>query len=153
MNESTMLDKLYYLEKTKSDIRDSLINRGVSVPSDTPFREYAELIDLIGSEELILIEQYKEGILSVINRLNRKFGLRIPLEVNFNNILSSIDSVFMPVVYCNADINSKISYSNYGMKTNISMKTKKQSNGGIFSSKCKVDYKNYEMEVRPYVEY
>lgn len=43
----TIADKLNYLKWTKSDIRDAIIEKGVDVPADLPFRQYADKIDAI----------------------------------------------------------------------------------------------------------
>lgn len=38
-------DKVEYLDETKTDIREAIINKGVEVGEDDPFRSYAEKID------------------------------------------------------------------------------------------------------------
>lgn len=45
----TIADKLTYLGQTKSEIRDAIISKGVSVPANTTFREYAGKIRGIGA--------------------------------------------------------------------------------------------------------
>ena len=52
MSDSTMLDKLYYLESTKGLIKSALEEKGVEVPTNTPFRQYPSLIRNLGSGEL-----------------------------------------------------------------------------------------------------
>lgn len=43
----TLEEKLNYLNETKNLIRQALIAKGVEVPENTPFREYAEKINTI----------------------------------------------------------------------------------------------------------
>ena len=45
----TISDKLLYLQNTKTAIRDSLINKGIAVPLNTPFRDYAAKINTISA--------------------------------------------------------------------------------------------------------
>ena len=40
----TIAEKLQYLKDTKSQIKAAIVEKGVSVPNDKPFREYADLI-------------------------------------------------------------------------------------------------------------
>ena len=47
--EVTIADRLNYLIETKRLIREAIIARGVEVPEDTPFREYANKISQISS--------------------------------------------------------------------------------------------------------
>ncbi|UUC46545.1 BspA family leucine-rich repeat surface protein [Flavobacterium cerinum] len=46
----TIADKLTYLGQTKSEIRDAILSKGVTVPTDTTFREYAGKIREIQAE-------------------------------------------------------------------------------------------------------
>lgn len=43
----TVADKLSYLSDTKADIRAAMIDMGLDVPTNTPFREYGQLIRTI----------------------------------------------------------------------------------------------------------
>lgn len=47
--EVTIADRLNYLIETKRLIREAIIARGVEVPENTPFREYANKISQISS--------------------------------------------------------------------------------------------------------
>ncbi|MEG2716927.1 MAG: hypothetical protein RR961_06260 [Eubacterium sp.] len=53
----TMEEKLNYLEETKRLIRNAIIGKGVDVPENTPFREYAEKINII----VVAIEPISTG--------------------------------------------------------------------------------------------
>lgn len=46
----TIADKLTYLGQTKTEIRDAILSKGVTVPTDTTFREYAGKIREIQAE-------------------------------------------------------------------------------------------------------
>ena len=82
MSNSSMLDKLYYLEVTKEEIRNALIDKGLEVPNDLTFREYANLIRNIGSESGLI---------------NTKLLERIMLEdIKINNINTS-DNVLIEI--------------------------------------------------------
>lgn len=43
----TVADKLNYLSGTKDQIKAAIVQKGVAVPEDTPFRQYARLIKRI----------------------------------------------------------------------------------------------------------
>lgn len=46
----TTAEKLAYLANTKADIRAAMVEKGIEVPENTPFREYAEKIAAIPSK-------------------------------------------------------------------------------------------------------
>lgn len=46
---STIAQKLADLAQIKADIRQAIIDKGIDVPSDTPFADYASLIGDISS--------------------------------------------------------------------------------------------------------
>lgn len=47
---NTTQDKLALLLRTKSNIKNAIILNGVSVPANTPFSGYPDLIDLIAEQ-------------------------------------------------------------------------------------------------------
>ena len=62
----TTADKLNYLDQTKTAIKDAIITKGVSVPDNTTFREYANKIEEIsggggGSPIDTLVEYAKQN--------------------------------------------------------------------------------------------
>ena len=155
---SDLLRKLQYLQATKEEIKQSIINKGVSVDTDIPFRQYPNLISEFKSKQevdglLEDIDKQKENIVSIINKLNNKFGTDIPTNAGIDIILSSIDEIIMTTVFCRATIKSKMNYDDFNMKTNINMITKAQkTNNNKFTIKDKMDYLDFNMEVRKYVE-
>ena len=65
---STIADKLAYLAETKNQIKASIIEKGVDVPDDTPFREYANKIAAIeASTTSYVVGEPVELILSTAN--------------------------------------------------------------------------------------
>lgn len=55
----TTADKLVYLEETKADIRAALVEKGLDVPENTPFREYGDLIRGISGDSLATVGDVK----------------------------------------------------------------------------------------------
>ncbi len=47
----TLAEKLTYLAQTKAQIRQAIIDKGVEVPENTPFRDYARQIGQITTGE------------------------------------------------------------------------------------------------------
>lgn len=58
---STVQDKLTYLSDTKEHIKAAIESKGVSVPADTPFREYAELVESISGGGDVTVSGYVIG--------------------------------------------------------------------------------------------
>ena len=83
MSNSSMLDKLYYLEVTKEEIRNALIDKGLEVPNDLTFREYANLIRNIGSESGLINTKLLERIMLEdigLNNINISENVLIELK-------------------------------------------------------------------------
>lgn len=55
----TTKDKLVYLEETKADIRAALVEKGMDVPENTPFREYGKMIREISGDSLATVGDVK----------------------------------------------------------------------------------------------
>lgn len=55
----TTAEKLAYLEETKADIRAAMMEKGLSVPESTPFREYGDLIRGISGDSLATVGDVK----------------------------------------------------------------------------------------------
>ncbi len=55
----TTAEKLAYLEETKADIRAALVEKGLDVPENTPFREYGDLIRGISGDSLATVGDVK----------------------------------------------------------------------------------------------
>ena len=72
-NERTLYENLEYLNETKGIIKQAIIDKGVEVSADTPFREYADKIGDIqgGSGDLDDVitaqEQYIEELEAIID--------------------------------------------------------------------------------------
>lgn len=72
-NERTLYENLEYLNETKGIIKQAIIDKGVEVSADTPFREYADKIGDIqgGSGDLDGVitaqEQYIEELEAIID--------------------------------------------------------------------------------------
>lgn len=118
MNNSTMLDKLCYLEGTKGLIKSSLEERGVIVPSNTPFREYATFVRKLGVDEL---EEHVQGKLSIIRALNNKFGLEILQEATYSEIVEVIKSILVKNLQKSFNISTNINYNSFDMVAKVEM--------------------------------
>lgn len=55
----TTADKLVYLEETKADIRAAMVEKGLNVSENTPFREYGDLIRGISGDSLATVGDVK----------------------------------------------------------------------------------------------
>lgn len=51
----TLAEKLTYLAQTKAQIRQAIIDKGVEIPENTPFRDYARQIGCISAGDGVRI--------------------------------------------------------------------------------------------------
>lgn len=58
---STIQDKLTYLNDTKQHLKAAIESKGVSVPADTPFRGYADLVESISGGGDVTVSGYVVG--------------------------------------------------------------------------------------------
>lgn len=91
---STTVDKLNYLNETKSSIKESIINKGVNVSNSDTFQSYAEKISQIetGKSSIILSNDDPYNVTNdqyLIKRLIKEIDLT---DVNFN--ARSLDNMF-----------------------------------------------------------
>ena len=86
MSNSSMLDKLYYLEETKQQLKESIERRGVEISSDTPFRDFSQKIDEIKGEDLV----GKAYLLDVIYAKNPDFEQLVNMDSSLTDIANIV---------------------------------------------------------------
>lgn len=113
-----MLDKLYYLESTKGLIKSALEEKGVEIPTNTPFRQYPSFIRNLGAGEL---EEHIQGKLSIIRALNNKFGLDIQREATYPEIVEAINLILVKNLQRTFTVkNNTNTWNTWSLQTNIS---------------------------------
>jgi hypothetical protein len=79
----TISDKLTHLSQTKSDIRDAIISKGISVPVETTFRDYAtkvsDIVSVIGYSDTL---NYAERVSQDGGKLENLAGVS---DIDFND--------------------------------------------------------------------
>lgn len=78
---SATANKLNYLKETKNLIKTALINKGQIVTNNTPFRNYASLIENINTSE------------NLENILNEQDNLIATQNNTINNLLNTVNTI------------------------------------------------------------
>lgn len=78
---SVTANKLNYLKETKNLIKTALINKGQIVTDNTPFRNYASLIENISTSE------------NLENILNEQDNLIATQNNTINNLLNTVNTI------------------------------------------------------------
>lgn len=91
---NTTQDKLALLLRTKSNIKNAIILNGVSVPADTPFSGYPDLIDLIADQpETTTVNDLMEMCDLYEDLYNGKYVEHTYTQTEQDNLVNLVDSI------------------------------------------------------------
>jgi hypothetical protein len=105
MTMSSIREKIEYLERAKSSIRNSIIAKGVAVAETDTFRSYADKIDSIkGTSHTTPTNSYEERTLAgkmaylidtkeAIRRAIVAAGVDVPVNEQFGRYYTYIDKI------------------------------------------------------------
>jgi hypothetical protein len=86
-------DNLDYLTETKKQIRQAIIDKGVDVPEDTPFRDYVKKIRSIVN--------YDEDLLATINEQNELIDTQTSTINDLENTIAEKEGMYTYFnIYC-----------------------------------------------------
>lgn len=147
---ASIVRNLEMLSNIKEDIRQSIIGKGVSVGENTPFGNYAGLINDINDKELLeQLNRELQGKLGIINALNMKFGLGLSSDSDWDVIIQRVKEITVSTLFSSTYVKQKMVLDGFNMKTNIKFKRENVADlKEQFKTVCKIELKDFNMEVR-----